>query len=233
MTRIQVKAVTEGGTKNDSSVIKKSVETVDGVKYSAFKTSNKGPLPGYDLIITGAILDVDTYVSGKYQNITAARATDATPAEKQQVAKAVEVHKESSLSDREKNSYIVRESCLSSAVAFAPLIGEETPEGVIAIAQKFETWVLTGKTPSPTVTPPQTPPAVPPLSSEGQPKEAVPFWKHLENIGQLLTRANQRNIKVTEVWSDLGVKASKDIADPDVAWAIIAQKRNLKPENKS
>lgn len=231
--RIQIKAVTEGGTKNDPTVIKKSVETVDGIKYSAFKTGKKGPLPGYDLIVTGAILDVEVYVSGKYKNIDAARAvTDATPVEKQQVAKAVAEHKADSLSDREKNSYIVRESCLSSAVALCTTSGM-TPEIVLAVAQKFETWVLTGKTPTKTPETHQEAPGAAkatPVASPSQ-ETAKSEWPHLEKLGDLWARCNEKNITIATAQGYLGIKRGLDWnGTPDEAWTKIeAAIANLKP----
>mgnify|MGYP001573060478 CR=1 FL=1 len=58
------------------------------------------------------------------------------------------------------------------------------------------------------------------------------FWPHLEKLGDLMHRANvEHNIKLADIYSDLGVKGVKEITmAPDDAWMIIAQKRNLKPK---
>ena len=56
-------------------------------------------------------------------------------------------------------------------------------------------------------------------------------WPHLATMGDLMHRANtEYEIRITDIYSDLGVTGVKEIKlEPDDAWMIIAQKRNLKP----
>jgi len=104
-------------------------------------------------------------------------------------------------------------------------ISTEDDDGNEASKQAPKTAPMTNRTPPP----PQTPQAASPIKAEAQPEASK--WPHLEKLGDLMHRANiDYNIKLADIYADLGVKGVKEITiEPDAAWAIIAQKRNLKP----
>ncbi|MDP2364475.1 MAG: ERF family protein [Ignavibacteria bacterium] len=108
-------------------------------------------------------------------------------------------------------------------------ISTEDDDGNEASKQATKTATVSNRTPQPA----QTPPAASPIKQEAKSEESGLFWSHLENIGQLLTRGNSLGLKIADIYGDLGEKSNKEITqEPDAAWAIVAQKRNLHPEDK-
>lgn len=230
MRRIQVKSVIEGPTRIDPSIIKKSVETVDGEKMSAFRVGKKGPTPGYDLIVQGAVLEVKIYDSGKYKNIDHAEAVEVTPEERKQVDAVVQIAKAESLGDREKNSYIVRESCLSSAIAMAQVRASMATSGessifrtntVLLEASIFEQWVL-GKYHAVQVKPPVPAPLPNPTPEGPDAPISQPTTPTIKTRGELWTKCNKAGYKLLDCFRVLDIKDTKDFTgNLDEAWAKI------------